>query len=81
MADLITIRDGVKMIEDAVTVICNTSAVGYNDGALGKLSTIYDILLRNSRFEDEEEIIDEYSFSDILDLNMPAMERARMLHE
>ena len=86
MEDLVIINDGITEVEEAASLLCNApTAVSYNEGALGKLSKVYDLIRRNSKFYDDskdlEEITDEEgrTMIDILNMDIPAMERAKML--
>ena len=86
MTDLIIAHDGITMVEQAALILCDTAtAAGYEEGALGKLSHLYDIILRNSRFKlngkDMEDVVDEEGrcFTDILYLEIPAEERAKLM--
>ena len=87
MTDLIHAAEGVKGLEEALQIICHIPlAVGYEEGALGKLSRIYDIIHRNSRFyhpeaDDIYDVRDEQgrNIYDILEMDAPAEEKASML--
>lgn len=84
--DLILVYDGLRDIERCIVLLCNQDmAIGYEDGALGKLSRIYDVIYRNSALYDPEVDIDEARDSegrnliDILEMDVNAEERAKML--
>lgn len=87
MTDLITIYDGVEEIEKIMELLCGTNeACGYNEGALGKLSNIFNVIHRNSKlykpdYGELDNIKDEHgnSILDILDMKISAEERAKML--
>ena len=88
MTDLVTIHDGIREIEKAASLLCNApTAAGYEEGALGKLSRVYNMIQRNSKFagrtEDMEDMKDSHgnTFPGILDMKISAEERAKMLLE
>ena len=86
MAELIMAHDGVRELEKAVVLLNRgATAAAYDEGALGKLSHIYNVILKNTRLYDAdmnvEDAVDEQgrSILEILDLNIPAVKRAEML--
>ncbi len=87
MTDLIHIGDGVEELEEALTLICNAPlAAGYDEGALGKFGRVFDLIWRNCKLYDPEadrieDVRDEEgrNVMDILALEIPAEERAKML--
>lgn len=86
MTDLVTIYDGLLMMEDAIELLTGVKLSGaYYDGAQGRLTHIFSIIDRNSKFyapdEDYDSVKDEQGrgLDDILDLDLPAEERAKLL--
>ena len=82
--DLILVYDGLRDIERCIVLLCNQDiAIGYEDGALGKLCHVVDVLRRNSKFakpkykKNEEDAEEE--FLRILDSNIDAKEKALKL--
>ena len=83
MIDLVYIYDGLMEMEDALAIMTNSGeAYMYENGAMGKISRVMDILTRNTNLYDPERCDDmeESEFAKVLDnKGLSTEERAKKL--
>ena len=81
MTDLVYIYDGLCDMEKALRIIFDgQDAYGYDEGAMGKISHICDVIQRNSPiFENPRDNWDDTEFAKIIESDTPPEERAKKL--
>ncbi len=86
MTDLILISDAEEELEQIMVIMYGTAfAVGYDEGALGKISRVFDVIWRNCRLYNDKRSIEECldgegrNIFEILKMDLPAEERAKLL--
>ncbi len=78
MADLIEAYDGLRELEDIMGALNGSGGAGYDEGAMGKLCRITDVIQRNVADKDPEDDWD--GILRILDDDeTPAEDRAKAL--
>ncbi len=86
MTDLVNAHDGVNLVNEAAAILgYKDTTITERDSALSRLYSIYYIIERNSKFRVPEGEIDYVrdeqgrTLDDILELDLPAEERAKLL--
>ena len=76
MTDLITAYDGICEVEEALELLTG----GYTEeGALGKLNYVCEIIARHAAVFDENENWEESELVQILDSDAPVEQRAKKI--